>query len=1157
MTFKVKVVPILSTDTIIFELGATLQGTMHGLIFCNNMSSARTLTLKLFDASENVTSIIAIKEIEANSQFTWPRPIDLESGDAVVATGADLIALHSTYIGSSTPPAQGFTGRGAWSDSATYQINDVVSFQGSSYVSNAVNINSEPPSADWTLLAEKGQNGNLEIIRTPVAISPTTGGVNPSPSGPLVATPYAPIYSADTRDYREFEVADPADSAFASPVFAIQINADSTNISPPLSVSTNYIWRCKDVSVTNIESDWMATQSFTTESLTVDTPTVTVAGQFFDVEQTPQITTSAYATTPPSADVHFSTDWEVRLTSNNNLVWSSYNDTANLLTISVPPQILQTSTSYKFRARHNSAIYGSSAYGEVQATTKATFADLLYSRFNTFDERSVGIGTLVLEPLSFLDADTAIYAYAPRVGSLTTGMNLYVSLVKRVSGNFVQDLSTEVLVTANNDTTGTFGVRFVVCANSATNGIIFWQGLSPQAGVYATAFEIVGGAIVLAAATQLSTNTTNGLFGAWWQTSGKLVAAYFSSASTVPVFRVLDLAGSGITLGAERTFTFTYPTATTPIRLSAVPLTSTLSAVVFSANATSTNNRSIQLARVTVSGTNVTVNTPLNISTSTTASTVPLPPTLCALSTTRVLVAWDTIAAGNQAARFVTVSGFDTGTLVAATVFNAKFQSGSTGAYRRGLFRISNTEAFLAEINGVYAVNIDGSTGDITSEAATVSLQDLGTVTNGSGIYKTPLGPQPLVSTAITEFVRFGSPGTAGVSFTLDSRNMNVFTAGSLIPGVTYGYLASFNAAVWPLYTTISRDRTLVVSQIDGSEYSKQAQFSITLLDTSGTVPSKIWTEKLERVTGTATQSFSVVALSTSRAILYDSNVFKLLSISDLGLSVLDTQNVFAGWPAGNPASMVQLDSSRAVANTVFSSSSYVVMLSVSADVLTVGSSIQVSSTLDAVSFPCIAALSGSRALVLWRRASIGIRGTILDISGTSISLVAQETTILADTNFPNIWFSLTPFDTGRYLWSYVTNSANVNLTVLVDTGSGITVGTTRSTAVRAANVTGQFGTIMLSTTRGLLLRHDGATTNNLLLDGFTVGAGAAQPSATTNLATVQTSADTFNYWLDLSRLAPLNSPTSSETGAIVWQSTSNVNTGGFYTSRKFVRSPP
>jgi hypothetical protein len=112
------------------------------------------------------------------------------------------------------------------------------------------------------------------------------------------------------------------------------------------------------------ESAWMLANSFVTGDISISTPTVSVSGAPNDVPESPTISTSAFATIPAGEDTHLSTDVEVRKSSDNTLVWSSYNNTTDKLSIAVPADVLEVSTSYKFRARHNGNNFGSSAYAD-------------------------------------------------------------------------------------------------------------------------------------------------------------------------------------------------------------------------------------------------------------------------------------------------------------------------------------------------------------------------------------------------------------------------------------------------------------------------------------------------------------------------------------------------------------------------------------------------------------------------------------------------------------------------------------------------------------------------------------------------------------------------------------------------------------------------
>ena len=111
--------------------------------------------------------------------------------------------------------------------------------------------------------------------------------------------------------------------------------------------------------------------SFTTPDIYVATPTLTVSGQPSDIGKNPTLTTSAF-TIYNGTDEQLSTDYQILKNSDGSLVWESLGNTADKLTINSGD--LEESTEYRFRARHNSTNYGSSAWVEVIGTTKDVFS---------------------------------------------------------------------------------------------------------------------------------------------------------------------------------------------------------------------------------------------------------------------------------------------------------------------------------------------------------------------------------------------------------------------------------------------------------------------------------------------------------------------------------------------------------------------------------------------------------------------------------------------------------------------------------------------------------------------------------------------------------------------------------------------------------------
>lgn len=261
---------------------------------------------------------------------------------------------------------------GDWSADRTYSKGQSVSYGSYIYVSKIdSNLNQIPSSVTTAWFEIKTE---ADLFRQPVAISPVTGTSGTLPNLTLEATAFAALYSVDTRIHRRFEVTLLSDASFSSPVFTAEVDADSVAVSPNLDLSKAYHWRCKDVATTG-ESAWMLANSFVTGDISISTPSVSVSGAPSDVPESPTISTSAFATIPAGEDTHLSTDWEVRKSSDNTLVWSSYNNTTDKLSIAVPAGVLEVSTSYKFRVRHNGNNFGSSAYAEVVATTVPSFFD--------------------------------------------------------------------------------------------------------------------------------------------------------------------------------------------------------------------------------------------------------------------------------------------------------------------------------------------------------------------------------------------------------------------------------------------------------------------------------------------------------------------------------------------------------------------------------------------------------------------------------------------------------------------------------------------------------------------------------------------------------------------------------------------------------------
>jgi hypothetical protein len=165
MALKGKPIAIGTSDTTIYTCPSTIEASVHGLVFANNTGSAVTITLKIYIQSLGTTTTVGTGiSVGANTTYTWPKPINVNAGDyiqAAASTGSALVCFYSVYEGSAAAAAVGFTPRGAWGSGSTYAVNDVVSYNGSSYLAIQASTNQNPSTqtAYWLVLAAKGDAG--------------------------------------------------------------------------------------------------------------------------------------------------------------------------------------------------------------------------------------------------------------------------------------------------------------------------------------------------------------------------------------------------------------------------------------------------------------------------------------------------------------------------------------------------------------------------------------------------------------------------------------------------------------------------------------------------------------------------------------------------------------------------------------------------------------------------------------------------------------------------------------------------------------------------------------------------------------------------------------------------------------------------------------
>lgn len=243
-----------------------------------------------------------------------------------------------------------------------------------SYIWRCRDVSSWGQIGDWSEEATFTTGAETGVLTPSITVE---GETNDVPGDPLLTgSEFSVSGGEDTHDMTDWEILNTAGTS----VWSLLNSSESlTSVRVPygiLTTSTTYTARVRYHGATFGWSGWGSKQVSTrSQFVTIEAPTVTVEGAPDSVLEAPTITLSAFTVTPSTyTDTHVSTDWEVRQQTNNNLVWSSYTDTTNKTSITIPRGNLQEATAYIFRARFNGATYDSSEWGEATGTTVEKFA---------------------------------------------------------------------------------------------------------------------------------------------------------------------------------------------------------------------------------------------------------------------------------------------------------------------------------------------------------------------------------------------------------------------------------------------------------------------------------------------------------------------------------------------------------------------------------------------------------------------------------------------------------------------------------------------------------------------------------------------------------------------------------------------------------------
>jgi len=247
-------------------------------------------------------------------------------------------------------------------------------------------------------------------IVTPEITSPSAGATNVNLSPTITATAFttAPV-NATTHASSQWQVA--TNNTFTAIVYdsgVTTVNKTSIQIpSNTLNIGTVYYVRVRYTGATIGTSAWSTTVSFTTTSVYVATPTLTMSDNVNSAGETPTLIGSTFNVVNGS-DTHSATDWQVVRVSNSTVVWQSLGNTTDKTTIKVPAGILLVNTAYRARVRYAGAQSGYSAWAELNFTTANAFS---FGQYLTVRGNAYKNGSPVVNPSGLLTFGRTLNQY--------------------------------------------------------------------------------------------------------------------------------------------------------------------------------------------------------------------------------------------------------------------------------------------------------------------------------------------------------------------------------------------------------------------------------------------------------------------------------------------------------------------------------------------------------------------------------------------------------------------------------------------------------------------------------------------------------------------------------------------------------------------------
>ncbi len=295
----------------------------------------------------------------------------------------------------------------------------------------------------WSDANGRYQPGDVDLpaIETPSITSPSDGATGTSLTPTIQFSNYYSLYG---KSQQALQVIIATDSDFTTVVHDETLGAVSEwEVDSSLDTETQHWVKGRYQDDDDVWGEYTTTISFTTADIYIDQPTnSSPADSATDIGETPTLSADAFNCVNGS-DSHASSDWEIYSDASlETLVWSSYDDTENLESITVPAGELSESGTFYWHCRYNGTTYGDSEWStETSFETASSFCPVDIS------DHGPGPGC---EYLDYDETtDTGYYGYVGSGGEPT-----YASGTTYDTGEIVNDGDDEFFRSKTDSNTG-------------------------------------------------------------------------------------------------------------------------------------------------------------------------------------------------------------------------------------------------------------------------------------------------------------------------------------------------------------------------------------------------------------------------------------------------------------------------------------------------------------------------------------------------------------------------------------------------------------------------------------------------------------------------------------------------------------------------------